>query len=538
MSKLTDNQFLKKIESFAAEQRLLIESEVHGFPTDEEASTNRRKQANADFKFFCKTYFPHYLTFEETSIFQQFVYDELPVRIDSKDGARLVVAAPRGEAKSTLITQLMTLWAVLTGRKHYVIIIMDVYDQAALMLEAIKAELDTNPRLKQDFQDVAGAGPTWQVGKMVTRNNRRIEGAGAAKKIRGRRSGAHRPDLILLDDIENDENVRQKKQRDKIHNWVLKAVLNLGPPDGSADTFYVGTMLHYDSVLNRFIKNPTWDNAIFKAILTMPNNMDLWQRWEEEYRNKGKEAASLYYNRRKKKMDAGAQLSWPSVRPLERLMTIRMEDHHAFDCEYQNDPTDSENSPFKNIQFWVHDNNRWIFYGACDPSLGKNNKQRDPSAVLVGGIDRKKGILDVVEANIAWRVPLMTIETIIEMQRVYTCMVWAFESVQFQEFMRQLLVDKSAERMIPVPAMPVIPNTDKMLRIESLQPHVFNGLIRLHASQTMLFDQLRHFPEADHDDGPDALEMLWKVALSGSGGIPQIHSRRTGSNSYLRGYHG
>ena len=44
-----------------------------------------------------------------------------------------------------------------------------------------------------------------------------------------------------------------------------------------------------------------------------------------------------------------------------------------------------------------------------------------------------------------------------------------------------------------------------------------NGLIRLHASQNTLIEQLRHFPKADHDDGPDALHMLWMAATSGAG---------------------
>ncbi len=58
-----------------------------------------------------------------------------------------------------------------------------------------------------------------------------------------------------------------------------------------------------------------------------------------------------------------------------------------------------------------------------------------------------------------------------------------------------------------------------MLRIESLQPHIANGLILLHNSQSTLISQLRHFPKADHDDGPDALEMLWKNAVINSAPI-------------------
>ncbi|MDP5714813.1 phage terminase large subunit, partial [Pseudomonas aeruginosa] len=64
-------------------------------------------------------------------------------------------------------------------------------------------------------------------------------------------------------------------------------------------------------------------------------------------------------------------------------------------------------------------------------------------------------------------------------------------------------------------ARAITPHADKLLRIESLQPHMANGLIRLHPSQTVLEQQLRHFPAADHDDGPDALHMLWMLATTG-----------------------
>lgn len=49
-----------------------------------------------------------------------------------------------------------------------------------------------------------------------------------------------------------------------------------------------------------------------------------------------------------------------------------------------------------------------------------------------------------------------------------------------------------------------------------------NGLILLHPSQTTLIAQLRHFPKADHDDGPDALEMLWSLARKYSAPIEWV----------------
>lgn len=117
------------------------------------------------------------------------------------------------------------------------------------------------------------------------------------------------------------------------------------------------------------------------------------------------------------------------------------------------------------------------------------------------------------------------------MQRAYRCLVWGVEAVQFQEFLRTELVKRSAKAGCPVPARAITPHADKLLRIESLQPHMANGLIRLHPSQTVLEQQLRHFPAADHDDGPDALHMLWMLATTGFASMEFALVGRQGTTS-------
>lgn len=522
-SKLSEREFLRELDSFRKEMQLKIEAECSGFSTDPSDSKKRVEQARNSFKYFAQNYFPHYIT-SKPSQFHDWVFAELPARIDSPNGSKNVVAAPRGNAKSTLITQLFVVWCVLTGRKKYPVIVMDAFDQSVMMLEAIKVELESNPRLKQDFPQGTGGGRVWQAGVIVTRNNVKIQAAGAGKKLRGWRHGPYRPDLVILDDIENDENVRKKEQRDKIENWLDKVILKLGPPDGSMDVCYIGTVLHYDSVLSRKLRSPTWRSVTFQAIIRWPDRMDLWEAWEELLVNEGEDPSDLFYTQNQALMDSGAVVIWPAVQPLLMLMKFRADGYHAFDTEYQNDPTNDESAPFKEISFWVQPCRDWLFFGACDPSLGRRNKNRDPSAILVGGFDREHGVLDVVEAQIARRVPDKIISDIIGMEEEYRCLVWVIETVQFQEFLQTELVKRSAKQGIPVPARGVTPHTDKDLRIESLQPHVSNGLIRLHRNQKTLYEQLRHWPEADHDDGPDALHMLWMAAYSGAGGIPRVSS--------------
>ncbi len=517
-------QFLEGIAELAEGLRRQIDAGLDGWDLDPAAVAARRERVMDPvngWAFFDATYFPHYGTAEPSAL-HRYLYQRLPAIVAAPTGQRDALAAPRGEAKSTKVSMSFVLWCVITGRKWYPIIVMDAFEQAAEMLEAIKAELEANPRLSGDFPEACGQGKVWRVGVIVTANGRKVEAFGSAKKIRGRRHGPHRPDLAVMDDIENDENVTTPAQRDKLEKFVTKGVLNLGPPDDSMDAIIIGTVLHYDSVLARFLKNPLWNRKVFKAIIRWPDRMDLWEQFEELLLNAdtpqaGERAAMQLYEAMRADMDAGAEVSWPALRPLVRLMIKRArEGHDAFDSEQQNDPSSGEDAPFAHsIRFWVNRLAEWVFYGACDPSLGKAGNSRDPSAIGVGGFNRVTGILDVVEAKIRKRTPDRIISDIIEMQREYACVVWGVEAVQFQEFLRTELVKRSALAGVPVPARALVPTADKLLRIESLQPHMHNGLLRLHSSQTTLVDQFRHFPKADHDDGPDMVAMLWMLAVTG-----------------------
>lgn len=516
--KTTHQAFLKSLQVLAEEQRQLIEAKCLGFATDAAASAERRARASDDFRFFCLTYFPHYCQGPE-SVLHTFVYDELAPKLKQPGGHTEAIAAPRGEGKSTTGVKLLSVWVIVQALKHYGLIIMDTLEQSQEMLEGVKVELAFNPRLAQDYPDVCGQGAVWRAGCMVSRNGIKFLAASIRKKVRGLNHGPYRPDFVILDDLENDENVRSKEYRDKVWKRIHREVLEVGPPDGSMNVFYWGTVLHYDSVLNRALKHPLWHGRRFQSIIQWPDDMELWERWEEFLLNDSEAVADRFYRAHKAAMDRGAVVSWGAVRSLVMLMKKRAKDHAAFDAEQQNSPGNDELAPFRNITFWVQPSRHWIYYGSVDPSLGKHNKARDPSAILVGGYDRTTGVLDVVEAHIKRRLPDTLISEVIELQRKYRCVLWRFESVQFQEFLRTELVKRSAAMGVPVPALPHIPHTDKTLRIESLQPHVQNKLIRLHQNQTTLIEQLRYWPEADHDDGPDALEMLWNLAISQAGGL-------------------
>jgi len=71
--------------------------------------------------------------------------------VDSSECETEVIAAPRGEAKTTLSQQLFDLWCIFRELKKFIIIAFDTAPHAAESLEVIKAELLYNLRLSTHF---------------------------------------------------------------------------------------------------------------------------------------------------------------------------------------------------------------------------------------------------------------------------------------------------------------------------------------------------------------------------------------------------
>lgn len=524
---LSPAEFREAIAAHAAQLDRWIELSVEAFPSDLDSKAERLakvKDRQSGFRFFVETYLPHYVK-GDPSLFHEAAFERFPEIIYGEEGgkrkgAKDAFVAPRGSSKSTHLSLGGALYAVCLGLEKYIIEICDVYEQAALLLEGIKSELTANPRLAHDFPEACGQGRIWREGSIVTRNDVKVEGLGALKKVRGRKHGPFRPGLVFLDDLENDESVRSVDQRNKLDAWIDKAVMEVGPPDGSLRVIYVGTILHFDAVLARKCKAPAWKTTKFQAIMEWPERMDLWDAYEEVYHNEGPDEARAFYRKNREDMDLGAVVNWPSMQPIIMLMEKRAANHAAFATEYQNNPI-SENNPFQKLSFWVIKRTELLHFGAIDPSLGKKAKGRDPSAILIGGIDPQTGVMDLLEASIRKRLPDVIISDTIQMQRDYRCHLWFVEAVQFQEFLRTTLMKEAASQMVPLPALPVTPHADKDLRIERLQPPIAAGLIRLNTTQTTLINQLQQWPNADHDDGPDCLDMLWQNAMRYAKGADQ-----------------
>ena len=129
--------------------------------------------------------------------------------------AKLNVLGPRGAAKSTVATLAFPLRMALENREPYIWIVSDTKHQACAHLENLKTELADNPLLAAAYPQAAGRGPVWRANSIVLKNGVAIEAFGTGQRIRGRRRGAHRPSLIVCDDLQNDDHMRSAQQRQR-----------------------------------------------------------------------------------------------------------------------------------------------------------------------------------------------------------------------------------------------------------------------------------------------------------------------------------
>jgi phage terminase large subunit-like protein len=278
-----------------------------------------KKIFEKDIVAYAEFVFPHHCT-KAIPGFHKELY-KLYTDIGKK---KVAIAAPRGHAKSTVTNLIFLSWAIAYQKAHFVFIISNTLKQSTLHLEALKSEIAFNGR----FQMLYGNLKTdkWASEEIELKGQIKIFARGSGQQIRGLKYLKYRPDLIILDDLEDDELVQSADRRAGLQRWLHSEVY----PALDVETgriLYIGTILHYDSLLMKVLSN------------------DMYQEWNK----------SLY-----RAILGEDKVLWPEHLNYKALMTIKNDAikngvGHLFYAEYQNEPRDSEDQFFKREDWRYYD---------------------------------------------------------------------------------------------------------------------------------------------------------------------------------------
>lgn len=147
-----------------------------------------------------------------------------------------------------------------------------------------------------------------------------------------------------------------------------------------------------------------------------------------------------------------------------------------------------------------------LYYGACDPNLGET-KKGSLAAIVVVGVDKGNQIYEVESIGMPLG-PDKTMNAIFNLP--YKFQRFGVEDVQFQKYFKNQMDAKSKELGLFIPFEGISQKRKKEERIESLEPIINTGQV-LFRGNNLLWEHMQDYPEPDHLDLLDALEMVVRM---------------------------
>lgn len=430
-------------------------------------------------------------------------------------------AAPRGFSKSTITDLVFLAWVALNVKRHFVPLISDTFTQATMFLDALKEEMETNEQIKWLYGDVRG--PEWSAEALIIwginangrREQMKIIAKGAGMKVRGLKFRSYRPDLIIIDDLENDELVESPERRKKLKNWLIKGVLPALAKDIGC-VIMIGTILHRDSLLSNII-----------------NGKDQFAGWRRlRYQAISEEGISL----------------WPERFTITYLVGMRDDPNHplylgpiAFSQEMQNVPISEEDQIIKpewltkpfhladTMQRWASQNAiqenvlaEWLaatfknIFSAVDPAISEKTSA-DYWAMATIGITKacpvcegnpEGHILQLDMVRMREGDPLKQVGVVLDQYGQWKQDKIRVEAVAYQAGLATLTKNEGAKRSLYPPLNPFRPDKDKTRRAIIVSATFAGMLVHLRADHPLyqvLKEEIESFPQAEHDDMFDAL---------------------------------
>ena len=182
----------------------------------EQERKDRIARARKDYRYFVRTYFPHLAT-TECADFQV----DAAVYMRDHENARGLFEWARGHAKSTHISLWQPLWLKIQPNAQPLIMILVSKSQEAArrLLGDLQAELESNDLYNADFGNQRGAG-IWTNGEFTTATGDLFIALGRGQSPRGIKKRGLRPNYIAVDDIDDDELVRNPRRVGEAVDWL------------------------------------------------------------------------------------------------------------------------------------------------------------------------------------------------------------------------------------------------------------------------------------------------------------------------------
>lgn len=443
--------------------------------------------------YYCSQYFP-----SRSPSFHAKLSNEMMIY------NRLAVAAPRESAKSTISSFLKTLHAVCYRHKRHIIIIQNTLSKSCSSLYAVKHQLQYNDGINRDFgiefirdakEECIVQYPDGEQARILCKGYEQMG------SIRGERFNELRPDLIIIDDLEDDEMVKSPERRRDLQD-VYDDAVEPAVDRKRGQIIFIGTVLHDDSLISKVVNKDMYKEFRKLKYKALHNDVSLWEeKWS-----------------------------------VDELKAIEASKPEKFAKEYQNDPVSGVNRSFnkEDFRYWSVEEGNAILFGAdgrimrryllsdCVAAIGcdlawEEKKRNDYTAVIPGLLTPDDDILfDDYFCKKGVR-PNTFLDMLFSMEAKYRAMTGSsvyigFEKAKLEKVMKWLAGQEMRRRGEYLILKDVKWDGDKISRIvTTLEPRYSNHTIFHKRGYGEYEYQLLRVPEGVHDDLPDAAQVCVKL---------------------------
>lgn len=404
---------------------------------------------------------------------------------------RLIVEMPPRHGKSELCSKYFPAWYLATFPDRE-LILTSATDDLALDFSAAGRDilLEHGPQLGVRLREDAIARHRWR-----TTEGGGMRAAGIGGGIMGR--GAH--GLLVDDYCKNVEESLSETRRKGDLQWFMSTSSTRLTPDGWIAI--IATRWNPKDMIGSLWDQQELGGEIYTRIRfpALAEENDPLGRafgeplWPEQFN------ASWMAGTRSKYIASGYEWMWEAL--------------------YQQNPPEVLDAEFPAEYFGQH-----IWFSewppeseivcraiACDPSLGKSDKS-DYSAIVMIAKDNHGHYW--IDADLDRRPSTRIVSDSLEHYRRFRPLAIGFESVMFQELLREQFEREAFAQGMEVWACGIGNHMPKVTRIRSLTPLL--AAKRLHflrgrPGTSLVVEQLKGFPSCKFDDGPDGLEMAHRL---------------------------
>lgn len=495
---------LSKKDFKAEVERILrnIQSQTSAFQDESrEAALKRRKECEKDFELWKQTYLPHYFWKPSGEI-----HHTLHKICSTGNKSLNAVGYPREHGKSKVCTFAETIYKAVTLQSRYSLIISDTFELAAENVEFIKYEFENNPRLKNDYGkdgELKTEG-WWKEGDIVINTDKgiaRIRAFGSGQKVRGTTFLMWRPMYIIVDDLENNLNVRNKKLVQERLEWLCGAVY--GSMDDDGTMVMIGTMIDKICVLKKMVDHILENQEKIEKLFGI------------------KAMNAVVYSAIK---EDGTPL-WPEGKSIEKLLQIKATlPEKVWLAEFMNQPADIGIYKLDDMkgfprEFYILNRHKYLHYSGSDVSA-RENETNDPKAHVVIALDAEVKKRHVVDAWIRRDTPFGFILAYVDLYAEYKMIASGFETNGYQYLIKDDLEEQCREKNFFPTVWPLEHYTNKTARCSRWEGPVRRQDVvfsKGYGDIDTLILQMNQLGTKAHDDGPDALDMGMEVSMKYSG---------------------